>query len=175
VTNNLLDFDFYVDSSWVGYDRSKFISSIDEDRSAKSLTSQALIHHQYNKEDGFNFIPLKNNLTYKGNSVRGNNTNISDKEYPDVDYRIYTSISSGMNQEKGNDNIILNFSFVDQEYEIKDGEDLYFTIPEKSLETTNLLEPLWPYKYININDTKFIKNGAFGSNVPYFSDKVKKF
>lgn len=175
VTNNLLDFDFYVDASWVGYDRSRFISSIDEDRSAKSLNTQALIHHQYNKEDGFNFIPLKNNLTYKGNSVRGNNTNISDKNYPDVDYRIYTSINSGINQEKGNDNIILNFSFVDQEYEIKDGDDLYFTIPEKSLETTNLLEPLWPYKYINLNDTKFIKNGAFGSSVPFFADKVKKF
>lgn len=174
VTNNLLDFDFYVDASWVGYDRSRYISSINEDKSAKGLTSQAIIHHQYNKEDGFNFIPLKNNLTYKGNSVRGNNTNISDSDCPDVDYRIYTSINSGMNQEKGTDNIILNFTFVDQEYEVKDGEDLYFTIPEKSLETTNLLEPLWPYKYINLNDTKFIKNGAFGSNVPYFSDKVKK-
>lgn len=175
ITNNILDFDFYIDSSWVSYDRSRNISSIDEHRSVKSLSSQALIHHQYNKESGFNFIPLKNNLTYKGNSVRGNNTTISDSNYPDVDYRIYTSISSGMNQEKGTDNIILNFSFVDQEYEINDGDDLYFTIPEKSLETTNLLEPLWPYKYININDTKFIKNGAFGSDVPYFSDKVKKF
>ena len=97
VTNNLLDFDFYVDASWVGYDRSRYISSINEDKSAKGLTSQAIIHHQYNKEDGFNFIPLKNNLTYKGNSVRGNNTNISDSDCPDVDYRIYTSINSGMN------------------------------------------------------------------------------
>ena len=43
------------------------------------------------------------------------------------------------------------------------------------METTNLLEPLWPYKYINLNDTKFIKNGAFGSSVPFFADKVKKF
>jgi hypothetical protein len=51
---------------------------------------------------------------------------------------------------------------------------LYFTIPEKSIETTNGLEPLWPYKYININDTKFVKNGAFGSNVPFFADKIKK-
>ena len=36
------------------------------------------------------------------------------------------------------------------------------------------MEPLWPYKYININDTKFIKNGAFGSNTPFFADKIKK-
>ena len=37
-----------------------------------------------------------------------------------------------------------------------------------------MMESLWPYKYININDTKFIKNGAFGSNVPFFADKFKK-
>jgi hypothetical protein len=37
------------------------------------------------------------------------------------------------------------------------------------------MEPLWPYKFININDTKFVKNGSFGSDVPFFADKVKKF
>ena len=37
-----------------------------------------------------------------------------------------------------------------------------------------MIEPLWPYKTININDTKFIKNGAFGSSSPFFADKVKK-
>ena len=37
-----------------------------------------------------------------------------------------------------------------------------------------MLEPLFPYKFLNINDTKFIKNGAFGSSVPFFADKVKK-
>lgn len=174
VTNNKMNYDFYIDASWVGYDRSQYISSIDQKKMVNSLESQALIHHQYNKDGGFNFIPLKNNLTYKGNSVRGNNTNISDDDYPDVDYRIYTSINSGLEQEKGNDTIILNFTFVDQEYLVKDGDDLYFTIPEKSFEENNLMEPLWPYKYININDTKFVKNGAFGSNVPYFADKIKK-
>lgn len=174
VTNNLLEFDFYIDSSWVSYDRSKYISSINPKKSAYNLTTQALIHHQYNKEDGFNFIPLKNNQTYKGNTIRGNNMTYSDENYPDVDYRTYTSIQSGLKQEKGNDNIILTFNFTDQEYTVEQGDDLIFTIPEKSLEQTNGLQPLWPYKYININDTKFIKNGAFGSNVPFFADKVKK-
>ena len=167
-------FDYYMDNSWVGYDRNKRISAIDRDRSAFQLKSQALLHHEYNKEDGFNFIPLKNNYTYKGNSIRGNNTNISNSNYPDVDYRTYTSINSGYNQQFGNDNIILTYTFVDQEYELNEGQDLIFTIPEKSLQGTNLMQPLWPFKYINLNDTKFIKNGAFGSNVPYFSDKFKK-
>lgn len=170
ITNNLLDFDFYIDSSWVSYDRSKYISSIDESRSAKGLETQTLIHHQYNDDGGFNFVPLKTNLSYKGNSVRGNNTNQSDLNYPDVDYRTYTTINSGMNQEKGNDNIILNFTFVDQEYDVEDGDDLIFTIGGEE----NGLPALFPYKYININDTKFIKNGSFGSNVPFFADKIKK-
>lgn len=174
VTNNLLEFDFYVNSSWVSYDRSKYISSIDAKRSAYNLTTQALIHHQYNKQDGFNFIPLKNNQTYKGNTLRGNNMTYSDQYYPDVDYRTYTAINSGFNQEKGTDNITLTFNFTDQQYSIQEGQDIVITIPQKSLETTNGLEPLWPYKYININDTKFIKNGAFGSDVPFFADKVKK-
>jgi hypothetical protein len=60
-----------------------------------------LIHHEYNNENGFNFVPLKTNLSYKGNSIRGNNTNQSDLNYPDVDYRIYNTIQSGTNQEKG--------------------------------------------------------------------------
>ena len=68
-------------------------------------------------------------MTYKGNSIRGNNTNQSTSNYPDVDYRTYTSIQSGTNQEKGFDNITLTFTFVDQEYEIEEGDDLLFTIP----------------------------------------------
>ena len=174
VTNNLLEFDFYIDNSWVSYDRSRYISSIDPKKSAYNLTTQALIHHEYNKDQGFNFVPLKNTQTYKGNSIRGNNMTLSDQNYPDVDYRTYTTINSGLKQEKGNDNIILSFNFTDQEYEVNDGQDFYFTIPEKSLKQTNGLQPLWPYKYININDTKFIKNGSFGSNVPFFADKLKK-
>lgn len=169
-----LDFDFYVDSSWVSYDRSKYISSINRDRSAFGLSTQSLIHHQYNKEDGFNFIPLKNNFSYRGNTIRGANLVMSDFNYPDVDFRTYDALHTGFNQEKGTDTITLSYTFNDQEYEVNDGDDLHFTIPEKSIEKTNGLEPLWPYKYININDTKFVKNGAFGSNAPAFADKIKK-
>lgn len=175
VNENSLNFDFYVDSSWTSYDRSQYISSINRERSAFELTSQSLIHHQYNKEDGFNFIPLKNTYTYRGNNIRGANLVMSDYNYPDVDFRTYDALHTGFNQEKGSDTITLSFTFNDQEYEVMDGDDLYFTITEKSSETTNGLEPLWPFKYININDTKFVKNGAFGSNVPYFADKVKKY
>ena len=175
VHDTSLDFNFYVDSSWVAYDRSQYVSSINRARSATALSTQSIIHHQYNKSDGFNFVPLKNNISYRGSVIRGANMVSSDFDYPDVDFRTYTNLHTGFNQEKGSDTITLSFVFNDQEYEVNDGDDLHFTIPEKSLEATNGLEPLWPYKYINLNDTKFIKNGAFGSNVPYFADKVKRY
>ena len=174
INNNNLIFDYYLDGSWVSYNRNKYISSIDRNKSAFGLKTQALLHHEYNKEDGINFIPLKNNLTYKGNSIRGNYMNESVINYPDVDYRTYNSIHSGIAQEKGNDTIILSYTFTDQQYEVEQGDDLFFTIAQKSVQGTNMMQPLWPYKYINLNDTKFIKNGAFGSNVPFFADKVKK-
>lgn len=175
IVNNVLDMDFYLDASWTSYDRSQYIDSINRSKSAFNLETQALFHHQYNNEDTINFVPLKNNLTYKGNTIRGNNLTISDSFYPDVDFRNYTNINSGLNQEKGNDNIILNFLFNDQEYEVNEGEDLHITIPEISSNGHIDIHPLWPYNYININDTKFTKNGAFGSSSPAFADKFKKY
>lgn len=172
INNNLLDFDFYVNSSWVGYDRKGYIDSIKNQTSQFNLKSQALLHHQYNADDGINFVPLKTDVTYNGNIIRGDNFSITPDEYPDVNFRNYTNIHSGLNQELGNDNIILSYTFHDQVYQINEGDDFYFTIPTK--EETNGLEPLYPYESMNIKDTKFVKNGAFGSDSPAFADKVKK-
>lgn len=167
IQNNL---ELYINNSYVGYDQSKYITAINNDKSAFFIKGQALFHHQYNKNDGVNFVPLKNNLTYQGQYSRGDNLTISFDEYPDVNYRNYTSIQSGLNQEYGNDTVILNYLFNDQVYTVQDGEILEFKIP--SVEENGGKNPLWPYKTINIADTKFVKSGAFSSEVPYFSDKV---
>lgn len=53
-----------------------------------------------------NVIPLKNNLTYKGNSIKG-----SYIEGNDVCFRFYNSINSGFTQERGTDTIALNYTF----------------------------------------------------------------
>lgn len=45
VHDSSLDFEFYVDGSWVGYDRGTNISAINRDRSAFGLETQSLIHH----------------------------------------------------------------------------------------------------------------------------------
>lgn len=169
VETNEFDFDAYTNSSYIGYDRKNNISSINTRKSAFYLNSQSLLHHQYNKDDGINFVPLKNNANYKGTYSRGDNLTISSLDYPDVDYRTYTTIHSGINEEEGNDNIIMTYSFYDQVIEIKAGADVEFYIP--TLEENNGREPLYPYGQLNISDTKFIKNGALASNVPFFADK----
>lgn len=160
LSNHIIDFDFYMDESWIRYDRSQYISSIDYDNSYFGIDGQALIHHEYNKDEGFNFIPLKTSLSYKGNTIRGS----YGESDCDVDFRNYTNIHTGVVSEKANGNIILSFTFNEQEYEVNDGEDLIFTIDYEGLVGDSL----------ELNNTKFINNGAFGSEVPYFSDKVKK-
>ena len=101
--------ELYINNSYVAYDQSKYITAIDNARSAFFVQGQALFHHQYNKDSEINFVPLKNNLTYQGQYTRGDNLTFSYDEYPDVNYRNYVSIQSGLNQEHGNDSIILNY------------------------------------------------------------------
>ena len=170
IENNL---ELYNNNSYVGYDQSKYITAINNDKSAFFIKGQALFHHQYNKNSGINFVPLKNNLTYQGQYSRGDNLTISFEEYPDVNYRNYASIQSGLNQEHGNDTITLNYLFNDQVYTIEDGDILTFRIP--SIAENGGKNPLWPYKTLNIADSKFIKSGAFSSEVPYFADKVYRY
>lgn len=174
ISEDNLNFNYYVDSSWVKYDRSQYINAVDSKRSDMHLKSQFLFHHEYNNDNAINILPLKNNLTYQGSVVSGNNLyqpNDAKKiEYPLVDYRNYTAIHSGLNQEYGNDAITLSFSFTDQEFKIKEGEDLFFTIPEGD----NDKSEIYPYKKLNVNDTQFVKNGSFASDVPYFADKFYK-
>ena len=167
------DLELYFNNSYVGYDQSTYITAINNEKSAFFLKGQALLHHQYNKDNELNFVPLKNNLTYQGQYSRGDNLTISFDNYPDVNYRTYTSIQSGLNQERGNDNIILNYTFNDQVYTVEDGAVLDFHIP--SLEENGGKNPLWPYKTLNIADSKFVKSGAFASEVPYFADKTYRY
>lgn len=167
----------YINNSWIKYDRKNAADAIDVDKSIKDLDNQFICHHEYsNNDDVINLIPLKNNLTYQGTGTNGGNSLLSSNgkfiELPQVDYRNYTSIHSGYNQERGNDNIILTFTFTDQTYHLNEGDECVFTLPEYSEET--VFPPLYPYEKLNINDSAFVRNGAFASNVPYFADKFKK-
>ena len=167
----------FINSSWITYNRENVINRVNPIKSKMDLESQFLIHHEYSDEDNnVNLIPLKNNLTYQGTVTNGSNLVASNNGKriisPIVDYRNYTTINSGTNQERGSENITLTFTFTDQVYHLEEGDECIFTLPATGEET--IYGPLYPYETININDTAFVRNGAFGSNVPYFADKFRK-
>lgn len=169
-------FNYSIDNSWVKYDRSSGVTLIDDSHSDFHLPGQFLLHHEYNEEESINLMPLKNNLSYQGNIINAGNLSqttadeLSDKPY--VNLRNYTTINSGNNQETGDDTITLNFTFTDQEYFINPGEECIFTIPAEKI---GELSPIFPYKRLNVNNTSFVRCGAFGSDAPFFADKFKKY
>lgn len=169
----------FLNSSWIVYDRSNSISAIDKSKSVFDLENQFIIHHEYSDEDDMvNLIPLKNNLTYQGTATKSNRFYLSDDgkmtEEVRVNYRDYTNLNTGINQEFGSENITLTFNFFDQVYHLNEGDECIFTLPEYDANSGEL-SPIYPYVKLNINDTAFVRNGAFGSNIPYFADKFKKY
>lgn len=164
--------EYYLDNSWVGYDQKTAITAINLDKSAFHIKSQAMFHHQYNKDYGINFVQLKNNVSYNNSYTRGDNLTQSYDAYPDVNFRNYSGLHTGINQELGYDNVILTYNFTDQVFTLADGESYEWRI--HSLDENNGRNPIWPFKMLNIKDSKFKKNGAMASDVPYFSDKVYK-
>ena len=167
---------YFIDGSWSKYNRKNAIDAIKASNSATSLDTQFMIHHEYSdEEDNVNLVPLKNNLTYQGTLTNGCNLMVSSNSKflgaPSVDFRNYTNISSGNNQEHGTENIILTFTFTDQTLHLQEGEKCFFTIPATADE---IFSSLYPYEQLNINDTTFVRNGAFGSDAPFFADKFMK-
>lgn len=177
MNNTLEEFTHNIDAGWGTYNRNNAISAIEAQRSSVSEESQFIIHHQYSDdEDMVNMIPLKNNLTYQGTVTNGSNLTVSSNNKligtPVVDYRNYTNINSGCNQELGTENITLTFAFTDQILHLKEGERCYFTIPD--IDEISGFPALYPYEKLNINDSAFVRNGAFGSDVPFFADTFSK-
>lgn len=168
---------YFIDGSWARYDRRNAIDAIKSANTASSLATQFMIHHEYSDDDdNVNLVPLKNNLTYQGSLTNGCNLMVSSNSKllgtPAVDFRNYTNISSGCNQEHGSENITLTFTFTDQTLHLKEGDKCFFTIPATA--PGDLYSSLYPYEQLNINDSAFARNGAFGSDAPFFADKFMK-
>jgi hypothetical protein len=72
------------------------------------------------------------------------------------------SLQTGNSQEGGNDNISLTYIWYDKDIKVVPGSDTYFVTPSS----------LYPFERLNINDSKFVANGAFGGKTPGLSDKI---
>ena len=153
-------------TSWVSYNRTKLNTlKINDEKSKLDSSSQYLLHTNYNEIGNtfyINYIPLNNNRSEKGFIKRGSSTIIANPSIPDTNFREYTTLQTGNDQELGNDHISLTYVWYDKDIEVFEGKDTYFTTPSS----------LYPYEKLNINDTKFVQNGSLAATTPLIADRV---
>lgn len=152
--------------SWVSYDINKINDLyVDDLRSDYDRQGQYLLHTSYNDSTeniNVNYVTLNNDRSEKGHIKRGSNMFYGSPSVPDAQFRDYTTLFTGYDQEKGNDNISLNYVFFDKDITVRSGMDTYFTAPSS----------IYPYEKLNINDTRFSLNGSLGGPSPRVADKI---
>lgn len=155
-----------VNTSWIGYDVNKINDLyIDDLRSDYDRQNQYLLHLGYGDsldDINVNYMALNNDRSEKGFIKRGSNMFYGSPSVPDAEFREYTTLFTGHDQEKGNDNISLNYVFFDKDVVARSGTDTYFTVPSS----------IYPYEKLNINDTRFALNGSLGGPSPRVADKI---
>lgn len=107
-----------------------------------------------------NITPLKNQLTLDDNQTRSNPV----KSSKDVDFRSYTKIHSGTNQNKGLDTMYIGYECGTESVDFLPGRMTYFHTPQN----------MFPYERINIADSGLIQAGAIAGDNPLNSDKIFK-
>ena len=153
-------------TSWITYDTTRINDLIaNEERSVYDLKSQYLLHTNYNtslSSIDLNYITLNNQRSEKNYIKSGTNMLIGNVNHPDVNFREYTSIFTGNDQEGGNSKIALSYVFYNKDIIINNGSDTFFKAPSS----------IYPYEKLNINDTDFAQNGSLAGTSPLVSDKI---
>ena len=153
-------------TSWVSYQRTKLNTlKINDEKSNTNLSNQYLLHTNYNEIGNtfyINYLPLNNNRSEKGFIKRGTSTTVGNPNIPDTNFREYTTLQTGNDQELGDDHISMTYVWYDKDIEVFEGRDTYFTTPSS----------LYPYEKLNINDTKFVQNGSLAAATPLLADRV---
>ena len=157
---------FKINSSWVSYDKNKINTlAPDNTRSSYDRPGQYLLHTSYNNAAqgvDINYLTLNTDRSEKGVIKRGSNMYTGPSNVPDANFREYTTLYTGNDQEKGNNNIALTYVLYDKDVRVKSGANTLFTAPSS----------LYPFEKLNINDTRFVLNGSLGGPTPLVSDKI---
>ena len=166
INYNFIDIVPILNNSWVSYDVDKPNTlSINTNKSQFDRYTQYVLHVNYNevgKNINLNYLPLNNFRSEKNYIKRGANLEQGIPLSPDANFREYMSLQTGNSQEYGNDNIALTYVWYDKDIRVAPGSDTYFITPSS----------LYPFERININDSKFVANGAFAGKTPLLADKV---
>jgi len=153
---------------WGSYNRTFNQNNIDINilKSYYHLSNNFLLNREYynlNEEENklpFNILTLKNQLNINNDQGRGN---IFPDEF-DVNYREYSSIFSGGNQEKGFLNLQLGYDAYSTPYTFKQGQTTWFHMPQD----------MYPYKKLNVKASTLVRSGAIAGDHPLRSDKIFK-
>jgi len=142
----------YIDYMDIGLD-------ISPDNRISNVKHNFLLSRNHTKASLYDLTLLKNHTNEVGETGLYNTLGLSGSD-TSIDYRVYTSISKNIDQVSDN-SLSLNYVCYNQSFTIQPGLNSF---------TTG--ETMFPFSVLNINDTTFINNGAFGSTTPQYSDKV---
>jgi len=151
---------------WLSYKKDLKTNSQDVNisRSFSNIKSNLMLNSEYynisSNTIDYNILSLKNNNTPENFQSRGNPF----FNEQNIEFRNYTSMFTGSNQERGNDNITLNYESYTTNILFKKDKVTYFHIPQV----------FYPFERLNINDSNLVNAGAIAGDHPIKSDKVFK-
>lgn len=157
-----------LNTSWVSYKPDEVENLVvNTAKSVTGLKNNNILHFEYENIDDIsvvdvNAFKLKNAYTNKFVTKRGNCLISSSLKTPVPFFREYTTISTGGDQEAGYRDLTLNYIFHNYDLRFNPGVRTEFTTPSS----------LYPYDQINVNDTNFATDGAFGFDTPILSDRI---
>jgi hypothetical protein len=135
--------------------------SINKSETVDDVSHNLLLHNEFlSNKSGVNSITLKNQLPNTFEQTSNNLIPGSNK----VNYRDYTSISSGGNQSTGNDRASLIYSEYTTEIDLPSDNITYFHLPVE----------IYPFTKLHISDSGLIESGARPGDKPINSDKIFK-
>lgn len=166
VRSNALQIDNKMNASWASYttdDVNKL--NINDATLLENLPSNLLVAAQYADATPLQVparpIVLKNQATQLGTLDKASYTNQRNDNAGPIN-RDYTNIFAGNSQEKGDENIAINFTMFSNDFVAK--TDAY-----SSFKTS---ESLYPYEQLNVNDASLRTDGAYAGDSPYTSDQI---
>ena len=134
---------------------------ISSDNKVSNISNNYLLTRNHTPDNLYDIIILKNQTNEIGEVGLYNTLGLSGSD-TSANYRTYTSINKGVDQTEDL-TLSLNYAGYNQSYNILPGINRFTTS-----------DTLFPFSVLNINDTTFVTNGAFGSVSPLYSDKVYK-
>jgi hypothetical protein len=155
-----------ISNTWVSYSiyGEQNNLNVNESKSYKNIYNNYMLSVPYktitSETAEYNVLQLKNQLTPKYESSRGNPF----PNYRECDHREYDKIFSGTNQIRGTDQLSFGYNSYVTTIDLEPDKITYFNTPQE----------MYPNKKININDSGLIEGGAIGGDTPIVSDKIFK-